>query len=94
LLGVKRTVNIHGVALVIITAQQQFLPVGLNPRKMLANIDVGDIDKNGCQALIGQQALVKRLDKLANTLGRIHIGIGGRGRQRHIHNASHGRLAR
>ena len=73
---VQYAVDIHRMPMIVIPAQQQFLPVRLYTGKVLTDIDGGHIDKNRGQLLIGQQLLVEVLNEQPDLLRAVHIGLG------------------
>ena len=71
-------VNVHGVALVTLVAQQQLAPVILDMGQVHGEVDVCDIHEHGRQLRICQNPLVEELNKGRDVFAVAQVGLSGR----------------
>ena len=76
LLAVKLAMDIHGVALVTLLAEQQFAPVVHDVREVPIEVYGGHIKEYGCHGLVGKQALVEKPHEFLHLLSTVKIGHG------------------
>lgn len=75
-LVMELAMDIHGMAFIVIFAEEELFPIGLNAGEVFADIDLGHIEKDRRQALVDQQFVVESFDELANAFRAVEIRVG------------------